>query len=112
MSTVNLGNFEQLSEIARQNEWLLLDFWAQWCAPCKSMNPVLEAFSENNPDVAVVKINVDEQQEIAGQFGVRAIPTLVFLRRDEFLDQQVGAKSAGDLSAWINTLRAGKAVTP
>ena len=69
MPIVNLNTFDELGELANKHEWLLLDFWAPWCAPCKVMNPVLEQFSELNPDNAVIKVDVDQKHEIAAKFG-------------------------------------------
>ncbi|KAA1173286.1 thioredoxin family protein [Marinobacter salinexigens] len=105
MPIVNLNTFDELGELANKHEWLLLDFWAPWCAPCKVMNPVLEQFSELNPDNAVIKVDVDQKHEIAAKFGVRAIPTLVLLRRDQFMGQETGSKSLKDLNKWIDGLK-------
>ena len=65
MPIVNLNTFDELGDLANKHEWLLLDFWAPWCAPCKVMNPVLEQFSELNPDNAIIKVDVDQKHEIA-----------------------------------------------
>ena len=105
MPIVNLNTFDELGELANKHEWLLLDFWAPWCAPCKVMNPVLEKFSELNPDNAVIKVDVDQKHEIAAKFGVRAIPTLVLLRRDQFMGQETGSRSLNDLNKWIDGLK-------
>ena len=71
-------DLKTLQKAARTDDVpLIADFWAPWCAPCKVMNPVLEQFSELNPDNAVIKVDVDQKHEIAARFGVRAIPTLV-----------------------------------
>ncbi|MBW3225361.1 thioredoxin family protein [Marinobacter adhaerens] len=102
---VNLNTFDELGDLANRHEWLLLDFWAPWCAPCKVMNPVMEQFSELNQDTAVIKVDVDQKQEIAAKFGVRAIPTLVLLRRDQFMGQETGSKSLKDLANWIDGLK-------
>ena len=105
MPIVNLNTFDELGELANSHEWLLLDFWAPWCAPCKVMNPVLEQFCEQSPETAVVKVDVDEKQELASKFGVRAIPTLVLLRRDQFMGQETGSKSLKDLNVWIDGMK-------
>ena len=76
-----------------------------WCAPCKVMNPVMEQFSEFNEDTAVIKVDVDQKHDIAAKFGVRAIPTLVLLRRDQFMGQETGSKSLKDLASWIDGLK-------
>ncbi|MBU2955942.1 thioredoxin family protein [Marinobacter sp. F3R08] len=105
MAIINLNAFEELGELANSHEWLLLDFWATWCQPCKAMNPVLEAFSELNSDAAVVKIDVDEKHDLAVQFGIRAVPTLVLLRRDQLMGQDAGTKSLKDLEGWVEGLK-------
>lgn len=105
MPIVNLNTFDELGDLANRHEWLLLDFWAPWCAPCKVMNPVMEEFSEFNQDTAVIKVDVDQKHDIAAKFGVRAIPTLVLLRRDQFMGQETGSKSLKDLASWIDGLK-------
>jgi len=105
VAIVNLNSFDELGEHANRHEWLLLDFWAPWCAPCKAMNPVLEQFSELNPETAVIKVDVDNKQDLAVKFGVRAIPTMVLLRRDQFLGQDTGSKSLRDLTDWVDGLK-------
>ena len=105
MPIVNLNTFDELGDLANRHEWLLLDFWAPWCAPCKVMNPVLEQFSQLNPETAVVKVDVDQKDDLAAKFGVRAIPTLVLLRRDQFMGQEPGSKSLTDLTNWIDGLK-------
>ncbi len=105
MAIVNLNAFEELGDLANKHEWLLLDFWATWCSPCKVMSPVLEQFSELNPDVAVVKIDVDRSPDLAVKFGIRAVPTLILLRRDQFMGQESGAKPLKDLESWVDGLK-------
>lgn len=105
MSIINLNTFYELGDLANNHEWMLLDFWAPWCAPCKVMNPVLEQFSQIDPETAVVKVNVDEKHDLAAKFGVRAIPTLVLLRRDKFIGKETGAKSLKDLESWLEDLK-------
>ncbi|QBZ83405.1 Putative thioredoxin 2 [Hydrogenovibrio crunogenus] len=79
MSVIDLKveNFESTIE---NNDIVILDFWAEWCGPCKQFAPTFEAVSEKHPDIVFAKVNVEEQQDLAGMFQVRSIPTLVFMR--------------------------------
>ncbi|MDX1795644.1 MAG: thioredoxin family protein, partial [Hydrogenovibrio sp.] len=74
MSTINL-TAEQFEETITNNEIVIFDFWAEWCGPCKQFSPIFEAVSEKHPDIVFAKVNVEEQQELAGMFQVRSIPT-------------------------------------
>lgn len=87
---VNEGTFEQ--EVLKAGKLVLIDFYADWCGPCKSLAPRLEKFAEDNQDkVKVVKINVDESPELAAAFGIRSIPTLVTMRGDKAIYMVTGA---------------------
>ena len=71
---------------------VLLDFWADWCGPCKMLAPTLEEISrENNGKIKIVKINIDENQEMAGKFGIRSIPTMMIFNKGELKNQIVGS---------------------
>lgn len=87
---VNESNFDQ--EVLKSDKLVLIDFYADWCGPCKSLAPRLEKFAEDNKDkVKVVKVNVDESPNLAGAFGVRSIPTLVTMRGNEAIYMVTGA---------------------
>ena len=90
MATVDLtkDNFEQT---VTDNQIVIVDFWAPWCGPCKGFAPVFEKASEVHTDVVFAKVNSDEQQELAGAFNIRSIPTLMVFREKVVLFQQAGA---------------------
>ena len=90
MATVELtkDNFEQT---VNGNPIVIVDFWAPWCGPCRGFAPVFEKASELHPDVVFAKVNSDEQQELAGAFNIRSIPTLMVFRENVILFQQAGA---------------------
>lgn len=81
---------------------VVVDFWAPWCGPCKMIAPALEEIAaEMAGKVKVVKVNVDENQEVAAQFGIRSIPTLMVFKGGKLAATKVGAGSKSDLSKWI-----------
>ena len=90
MATVELTkeNFEQT---VNDNPMVIVDFWAPWCGPCRGFAPVYEKASETHTDVVFAKVNTDEQQELAGAFQIRSIPTLMVFREKVILFQQAGA---------------------
>jgi thioredoxin len=82
------ANFE---EVVTGNDMVLVDFWAPWCGPCKGFAPVFEAASEKHGDIVFAKVNTDEEQELAGSFNIRSIPTLMLFREKVILYSQSGA---------------------
>ena len=90
MATIDLTqqNFEST---VNGNPMVIIDFWAPWCGPCKGFAPVYEKASESHPDVVFAKVNTDEEQELAGAFGIRSIPTLMVFREKVILYREAGA---------------------
>ena len=88
--TITKENFEQ--EVLQSEKPVLLDFWASWCGPCRMLSPVVDEVAEERTDVKVGKVNVDEQPELAGEFGVMSIPTLLVFEQGKLVRQAVGAR--------------------
>jgi thioredoxin 1 len=83
---------------------VVVDFWAEWCGPCRMIAPHLDAIaSEMSGKVKIAKVNIDENPEIAGQVGIRSIPTLMVFKGGKHVNTKVGAGSRGDLQKWIET---------
>ncbi len=101
MSTVNIdrNNFSQ--EVMESDRPVLLDFWAPWCGPCRMVGPVVDEIARERADIKVGKVNVDEQPELAGQFGVMAIPTLVVMKDGKVADRAAGARPKAQILAML-----------
>ncbi|CDZ30029.1 MULTISPECIES: thioredoxin [Rhizobium/Agrobacterium group] len=104
MATVKVDNSNFQTEVLDSAQPVVVDFWAEWCGPCKMIGPSLEEISnELAGKVKVVKLNIDENPELAAQFGVRSIPTLAMFKGGEVADIKVGAAPKTALSAWISS---------
>ncbi|TWG65572.1 MULTISPECIES: thioredoxin [unclassified Aminobacter] len=100
--TIDKNNFQ--SDVLQASEPVVVDFWAEWCGPCKMIAPALEEIAtELSGKVKVAKINIDENPELAAQYGVRSIPTLMLFKDGEVADMKVGAAPKTALSAWIGS---------
>ena len=96
---VNKNNFNQ--EVLNSDKPVLIDFWAPWCGPCRMVVPLVEEIAEERSDIKVVKINVDEEQELAMQFGVMSIPTLVVMKNGKIVNQVTGARPKAQILAML-----------
>jgi thioredoxin 1 len=104
MATVKVDKNNFQNDVLDAKEPVVVDFWAEWCGPCKMIGPALEDISsEMGGKVKIAKLNIDENPELAAQFGVRSIPTLLIFKGGEVADMKVGAAPKTALSHWINT---------
>lgn len=97
--SVNKNNFNQ--EVLNSDKPVLMDFWAPWCGPCRMVVPLVEEIAKERSDIKVVKINVDEEQELAMQFGVMSIPTLVVMKNGKIVNQVTGAIPKAQILAML-----------
>ena len=92
MSAIHINKNNFSSEVLHSDKPVLLDFWAPWCGPCRMVVPIVEEIARERGDIKVGKINVDEEPELAAQFGVMSIPTLVVMKNGRIVNQAVGAR--------------------
>lgn len=97
MSVVTITKDNYKTEVLESDKPVLLDFWAAWCGPCRMVSPLVDEIADEQTAVKVGKVNVDEQPELAGTFGVMSIPTLVVLKDGQVVTQAVGARPKQDI---------------
>ena len=102
IKNLSLDNFD--NEISSSNLPILVDFWAEWCGPCKSLGPILEEISNDlKGQLKVVKVNLDENQDLAMKYSIRSIPTLLLFKGGELIDTKVGLLPKSDLVEWLSS---------
>ena len=101
MSAININKENFQNEVMNSDKPVLLDFWAPWYGPCRMVIPIVEEIAEERADIKVGKVNVDEQRELAKQFRVMSIPTLVVIKNGEVVNRSMGAKPKEDILAML-----------
>lgn len=103
ITTLTQSNFT--TEVLQSTHPVLVDFWAEWCGPCKMLAPILDELAEEySGKVRIAKVNIDEYQELAAQYGIRSIPTLLLFKQGQVAEQLVGLRSKKDLKASFDRL--------
>lgn len=101
MSATNINKTNFQNEVINSEKPVLLDFWASWCGPCRMVGPIVDEIAAERGDLKVGKVNVDEQPELAGRFGVMSIPTLVVLKNGKVTNQAVGVRPKAQILAML-----------
>lgn len=101
MIMLDRSNFDQ--EVMSEKGLVLVDFYAEWCMPCRMLSPILEELSEEIDELKVVKVDTDENQELAERFGIMSIPTLVFVKDGKIVDTLVGMRPKEDLELAVKS---------
>lgn len=91
------GNAEIFEELISSDKITIVDFWASWCGPCRTQLPILEEFAKNNKDVQIIKINVDQNAELASEYGVKSIPTIIYFKKGVIAHKTVGIQQEKQL---------------
>ena len=103
MNVVNDDNYAEI--VLKSDKLVVVDFYADWCAPCKALGPVFEFLANQTPDVTFVKVNVDESPDSSISNGVRSIPTIIFVKNGEVMDKIVGNTTLGNIQSKLNALK-------
>ena len=101
MSAMHIHNHNFHEEVINSEKPVLLDFWASWCGPCRMVLPIIDEIASEHPEYKVVKINVDEEVELASRYGVVSIPTLMVMKDGQIVHQSVGARPKNQILAMM-----------
>lgn len=102
MAIINLTRNNFKSEVMSSDKTVLIDFWAEWCGPCRMMSPVIDEIADEVSDVKVCKVNVDEASDLASMFGIESIPTLIVIKNGQTVNKSIGLISKEQVLNLIN----------
>ena len=102
MAIINLTRNNFKSEVMSSDKTVLIDFWAEWCGPCRMMSPVVDEIADEVSDVKVCKVNVDEASDLASMFGIESIPTLIVIKNGQTVNKSIGLISKEQVLSLIN----------
>jgi len=99
-----INSTQEFDDMIKQNRYVLVDFWAPWCAPCRMVAPVIEKIAEQYSEkVIVAKVDVDEQQELAIRYGIQTIPTIIFFKEGRLASKEIGVKPMSSFAKMIDS---------
>lgn len=101
MAALNITKEDFQKEVMESEKTVLVDFWAEWCGPCRMVGPVLEEIAAERPDIKVCKVNVEEERELAMAFQILSIPTLLVVKNGKIVNQALGARPKGQILALL-----------
>ena len=101
MSAIHINNHNFHEEVINSEKPVLVDFWASWCGPCRMVGPIIDEIAAEHPEYKVVKINIDEEPELASQYRVVSIPTLLVMKDGQVVQQSVGARPKNQILAML-----------
>ena len=105
MATLKVNDKSFDTEVIKSSKPVLVDFWAEWCGPCKQIGPILEEISkEREEDIIVAKLNVDENTDTAQKYGIRGIPTMMIFNKGKLIDTKVGSIPKNTIIEWIESI--------
>ena len=104
MATKNITDENFEAEVLKASKPTLVDFWAEWCGPCKEISPILEEIADEMKDIVkIVKMNIDENPNIPNKYGIQSIPTMIIFKKGEPISTKVGVVIKSELKTWIET---------